>query len=106
MRVWRSRLEHGLLLGLAVILVGGAIIGAIFIEWARNNYGGLERQHESILALTLIGIGFQIVFASFFLSVLRLRGREQVEQRPLPSDLAGEPKSGDVAAEPARHRAP
>jgi glycosyltransferase involved in cell wall biosynthesis len=104
-RLWWFRLEHGLLLGGALILAGATLLGAIFVEWARNNYGVLAREHESLLGLTLVGLGFQTVFASFFLSVLRLRGREP-SRVPLPSGLASEPESAEVPAEPARHRVP
>jgi hypothetical protein len=109
-RVWRIRLEHGLLFGTGLILTGGTILAAIFVEWARSDFGVLAREHESLLALTLIGLGFQTVFASFFLSVLRLRGREPgaPEQAavPAPSGVTGEPEGADVSAEPARHRVP
>jgi hypothetical protein len=88
------------------VLTGGTILGAIFVEWARNNYGVLAREHESLLGLTLVGLGFQVVFASFFLSVLRLRGRDSLEERRLPSGLPGEAEGAEVAAEPARHRVP
>jgi hypothetical protein len=59
-----------------LILAGAGTMAAIFISWARGGYGALAYEHESLLGLTLIGLGFQTVFASFFLSVLRLRGRE------------------------------
>ena len=105
-RLWRIRLEHGLLFGTALVLTGGTILGAIFVEWARNDYGVLAREHESLLGLTLVGLGFQIVFASFFLSVLRLRGRDSLQERGVPSGLPGEAEGTEVAAEPARHRVP
>jgi glycosyltransferase involved in cell wall biosynthesis len=75
-RFWRMRMEYGLLLGAVLILAGAGTMAAIFISWARGGYGALAYEHESLLGLTLIGLGFQTVFASFFLSVLRLRGRE------------------------------
>jgi hypothetical protein len=56
-------------------------LAAIFISWARSGYGALGYEHESLLGLTLIGLGFQTMFASFFLSVLRLRGREPAWQQ-------------------------
>jgi glycosyltransferase involved in cell wall biosynthesis len=80
-RFWRMRMEYGLLLGAVLILAGGGTMAAIFISWARGGYGALAYEHESLLGLTLIGLGFQTVFASFFLSVLRLRGREPSWQR-------------------------
>jgi glycosyltransferase involved in cell wall biosynthesis len=69
----RVRLEHGLLLGGAVLLLGAGILVAIFVEWVRNDFGALAREHESLLGMTLVGLGVQIIFGSFFLSVLGLR---------------------------------
>jgi glycosyltransferase involved in cell wall biosynthesis len=80
-RFRRVRLEHGLLLGTALILAGGGILVGIALSWARSDFGALAYEHESLLGLTLVGLGFQAVFASFFLSVLRLRGREPTWQR-------------------------
>lgn len=69
----RVRLEHGLLLGGVVLLAGMVILVAIFAEWARNDFGTLAREHESLLGMTLVGLGVQTIFGSFFLSVLGLR---------------------------------
>jgi glycosyltransferase involved in cell wall biosynthesis len=89
-RFWRVRMEYGLLLGFVLILAGGGTMGAIFISWAQGGYGALAYEHESLFGLTLIGLGFQTMFASFFLSVLRLRGREPTWQRArrAPAELA------------------
>jgi glycosyltransferase involved in cell wall biosynthesis len=84
-RLWRIRLEHGLLLGAVLILTGTTILGAIFVAWAKNDFGMLARQHESLLGLTLIGLGVQVVFGSFFLSVLGL-GSEGRPARTAASD--------------------
>ena len=98
-RVWsRVRLEHGLLLGSALLLAGMGILVAIVVEWARNDFGALAREHESLLALTLVGLGVQTIFGSFFLSVLglrkhllfdrRAREKEQVEREEV-GELVG-----------------
>ena len=79
-RLWaRVRLEHGLMLGGAVFVAGGVILTAIFLEWAAGGFGVLGRTHESLLGLTLVGLGTQTIFAAFFLSVLGLRWRSQEE---------------------------
>ena len=73
-RAWRRiRLEHGLLLGGLVFAAGAAILGWIFVSWAIRGFGGLGYQHQSLLGLTLVGLGVQTIFGSFFLSVLGLR---------------------------------
>jgi glycosyltransferase involved in cell wall biosynthesis len=71
--LWKHvRLEHGLLLGGALALAGFGILLGIFVDWATNGFGALSREYLAILGLTLAGLGVQIAFASFFLSVLAL----------------------------------
>jgi glycosyltransferase involved in cell wall biosynthesis len=71
----RWRLEHGLLLGGAVALVGLVLIVAIVLEWVHRGFGSLSEERLAILAATLLVLGIQIVFASFLLSILGLRRR-------------------------------
>jgi hypothetical protein len=73
-RGWaRIRLEHGLLLGLGLFAAGAVLLTAIFVEWARADFGALAREHESLLGVMLVALGVQVIFSSFFLSVLGLR---------------------------------
>jgi glycosyltransferase involved in cell wall biosynthesis len=73
-RAWnRVRLEHGLLLGAALVLIGGAVLVAIFAEWASGGFRELGREHEAVFGMTLVALGMQTLFGSFFLSVLGLR---------------------------------
>jgi hypothetical protein len=73
---WRRiRLEHGLVAGMIVLLSGLAILGTIVGIWVANGFGTLHQEHLSVLALTLIWVGVQIVFGSFFLSILPLGAR-------------------------------
>jgi glycosyltransferase involved in cell wall biosynthesis len=69
----RVRLEYGLLLGTALVLIGGGVLVAIFAEWAAGGFGALGRVHEALFGMTIIGLGMQTLFGSFFLSVLGLR---------------------------------
>jgi hypothetical protein len=71
----RWRLEHGLLLGGALALVGLALIVAIVLEWAQRGFGSLSEERLAIFAATLLVLGIQVVFASFLLSILGLRRR-------------------------------
>jgi glycosyltransferase involved in cell wall biosynthesis len=88
-RLWtRVRLEHGLLLGGALTLIGGGVLVAIFLEWASGGFGALGRVHEALFGMTLVGLGMQTLFGSFFLSVLGLRrhlllgyDRQRAEER-------------------------
>ena len=73
-RLWtRVRLEHGLLLGAVLTLIGGGVLVAIFAEWASGGFGALGRVHEAVFGMTLVALGMQTLFGSFFLSVLGLR---------------------------------
>jgi glycosyltransferase involved in cell wall biosynthesis len=71
----RYRLEHGLMLGGAIILAGVVIGSLILIEWISHGFGTLAYENLAVLAATLIIIGIQIFFTSFLLSILGLRRR-------------------------------
>ena len=71
----RYRLEHGLLLGGAIALLGLAMIVAIVLQWIERGLGSLADERLAILAATLLVLGIQIVFGSFLLSILGLRRR-------------------------------
>jgi uncharacterized integral membrane protein len=86
-RAWsRIRLEHGLLLGVGLLLAGATLLTAVFVEWARSGFGALAREHESLLGVMLVALGVQVIFSSFFLSVLGLRRdlRPGTADTPLP----------------------
>jgi len=68
----RFNLEKGIILGGAIFLIGFTILLFIFIEWFSKNFGALYRIRESILAMTLLVIGLQTIFSSFFISLLFL----------------------------------
>jgi glycosyltransferase involved in cell wall biosynthesis len=96
-RAWtRIRLEHGLLLGAALVLIGGGILVAIFAEWASGGFGALGRVHEALFGMTLVGLGVQTLFGSFFLSVLGLR----------KDLLLGADRKAEVVEEDDREMAP
>jgi glycosyltransferase involved in cell wall biosynthesis len=71
----RFRLEHGLLLGGATLLVGLAAMAVIVIVWAQRGFGQLSEERLAVLAAALIIVGIQIFFTSFLLSILGLRRR-------------------------------
>jgi len=71
----RFRLEHGLLLGGAITLVGLVIAGLIVATWAQRGFGELSEERLAILAATLVIVGVQVFFSSFLLSILGLRRR-------------------------------
>ena len=73
----RLRLEHGLLLGGAVIAVGVLICAIIIAQWIGAGAGALSEERLAVLGATLIIVGVQIFFSSFLLSILGLRRRDE-----------------------------
>jgi hypothetical protein len=69
----RFRLEHGLLAGGVVLVLGLAFVTYIVIEWIASGGGALAETKLALLAATLVIVGLQIFFSSFLLSILGLR---------------------------------
>jgi glycosyltransferase involved in cell wall biosynthesis len=74
----RVRLEHGLFLGLALMVAGLGIGALVVAHWIAHGLGSLGEERVTILAATLLIVGVQVFFTSFLLSLigLRRRGRE------------------------------
>jgi hypothetical protein len=69
----RFRLEHGLMLGGAIMFVGFAAGAVIVGIWIERGLGALSEERLAVLAATLMVVGVQIFFSSFLLSILGLR---------------------------------
>jgi len=78
-------LERGILLGLAVLLAGILLfLRAVWI-WRLHNYGDLDYEQNLrrlIPAATLIVLGVQAVFSSFFMSALGLKTARRKPPEP------------------------
>jgi hypothetical protein len=66
-------LERGLLAGGLLVLAGSVILAWIFVPWAAKGFGELSHEYPTALAFTLVGLGVQVVFGSFFVGILTLR---------------------------------
>jgi glycosyltransferase involved in cell wall biosynthesis len=68
----RFDLERGLILGTVLTLLGLALDVKILVEWIVNDFsfGGETRIRPALVALTFLVLGVQIVFSSFFYSIL------------------------------------
>jgi glycosyltransferase involved in cell wall biosynthesis len=73
----RYKLEHGLLLGGAIVLAGVVVGVVIALDWINHGFGRLSDENLAVLAATLIIVGIQIFFSSFLISILGLRRRDQ-----------------------------
>lgn len=68
-------LERGVLLGLLIFLAGLAKLIMAVLYWKGANFGALSYPaslRQVIPAVTLITVGVQVIFSSFFLSILSL----------------------------------
>lgn len=66
----RIKLEHGLLLGAVLALVGFAGDAWVFAEWARSDFGPLNQVRWVLFWSLWFFLGVQLIFSSFFLSML------------------------------------
>jgi glycosyltransferase involved in cell wall biosynthesis len=69
----RFRLEHGLLVGALIMLMGLVLMGVIVGLWIERGFGVLSEERLAVLAAALFIIGVQVFFSSFLLSILGLR---------------------------------
>ena len=68
-----SILEEGLLSGGLLLIIGLALGVRLFLQWRKASYGALFHIQEAVLILTLITLGLQVVFFSFFISIYMLK---------------------------------
>lgn len=66
----RVKLEHGLIAGAALALVGFVGDAWVFRDWAAAGFGPLHQIRSVILWSLAFFLGVQVVFSSFFLSML------------------------------------
>jgi glycosyltransferase involved in cell wall biosynthesis len=69
-------LEKGIVLGLIPILIGFIILLAATWAWRATGFGMLDTDHNLrtiISAATFVGVGTQIIFTSFLMSLLELK---------------------------------
>jgi glycosyltransferase involved in cell wall biosynthesis len=64
-------LERGLLLGLGVLAAGVGINATILVDWLAAGRGELFAVRPALAGLTLLVVGAQLAFGSFFISVIR-----------------------------------
>jgi glycosyltransferase involved in cell wall biosynthesis len=80
----KMRLEHGLIAGALVFLVGLTMAVVVLVIWIHRGFGELREEKLAIAGLALIVIGIQMIFGAFFLSILGLRRRSRALEDPQP----------------------
>jgi glycosyltransferase involved in cell wall biosynthesis len=66
----RMHLEQGLLMGAALTIFGGAGAGSVLWKWASFGFGPLHEIRAVIFFSLSFLLGAQVIFSSFFLSML------------------------------------
>lgn len=69
------RLEVGLLIGFIFIVIGFGLIMGVFWYWKTHSFGALTPRDSlniTIPGVTILTLGIQIIFSSFFVSILAL----------------------------------
>jgi glycosyltransferase involved in cell wall biosynthesis len=69
------RLEHGIIAGAMLLVVGFVIAAIVFVTWLDRGLGVLSEERLALVGLTLMVLGLQAIFGAFFLSVLGLGRR-------------------------------
>lgn len=67
---WFS-LERGLVAGALALVAGLAVNAGILVRWIATGFGPLFAIRLAILALTLMVVGAQVLFSSFYIDLLR-----------------------------------
>ena len=81
-------LEKGILFGLVVLLAGVALLARSLWVWRLAHYGDLppvENVRRLLPAVTLIIVGVQSIFSSFFMSALGLKTARRKPPEPVSS---------------------
>jgi len=94
-------LERGLILGAALLIGGFGLDAEILISWLRSGMGALGAIRPATEASTLMIIGAQVIFSSFFLSLLGFTS----EERLAPEEAVGAEETLG-AEKPDGHSAP
>jgi hypothetical protein len=70
-------LERGVLVGFILFMIGLSINVYILYRWVTPSlwFEGGTQLRAALLAMTLMVIGAQVVFSSFFLSILGMKGK-------------------------------
>ena len=83
-------LERGLITGVLFFVVGFGMDLAVLVEWISRSLGAIDAVRPALFAMTFIVLGIQMIFASFFLSIFRIKVHAMV------TDGASEPTAASA----------
>ena len=83
-------LERGLIIGSALLLAGFLVDAKILIGWLRSGMGALNAIRPATRASTLMIIGAQINFSSFFMSLLGMFPADADNPPPIGSQVSNQ----------------
>jgi glycosyltransferase involved in cell wall biosynthesis len=69
-------LEKGLLMGLVLVVIGSGINIQILYKWYSTNFGALSTLKIAIFASTLVVMGMQIIFSSWFIGIIGIKKKK------------------------------
>jgi glycosyltransferase involved in cell wall biosynthesis len=67
-----NSLEYGLVLGLAIFIIGAGLGLKIFSGWVASGFAELQQVRSAVISSTLAIVGLQTMFTAIFLSILLL----------------------------------
>ena len=77
----RLSVEHGLVVGGLLLVIGLLTILVIFVSWALDGFGALSHEYATAIGFTLLAVGTQVILGSFFLALLTMRTTEPSRAR-------------------------
>lgn len=83
-------LERGLVAGGAAMAAGFLVNVAILVQWLVAGFGPVGAVRPAIFGLTLIVVGAQLAFASFYLDLLRAARDDVAAATPVTGGLPGD----------------
>lgn len=69
-------LERGVMIGAVIFVIGLGININTLIVWIKSNFGPLSDIKYTLFGLTLILLGLQTIFSSFYLSILGMKNEQ------------------------------
>ncbi len=82
----RVKLEHGLLAGAGLFLIGFAGSARIAWHWAASGFGPLYEERQALFWSMWLFLGVQVIFSSFFLSMLGISRDTYIGDYERPQD--------------------